>query len=436
MTSTTLRELVGRFERIRVLVVGDPILDEYVTGDCTRLSPEAPIPVLRVRAIRAVPGGAANTAANIAALGGTALLAGVVGRDEAGRRLRQLVSEHGVECLLVDDDRPSSRKVRALGGQQQLLRLDYEDDGRVAAAAAGATLDLIAERLPDVDIVVVSDYAKGLIDPAFSRRLLALARAAGRPVIVDPRPQNAAAYAGFDYLTPNWREAQALLGEPERAPDEQAVTDIGRRVAERFDANVLLTLGAGGLRFFGRDGLQLLDEPARAREVFDVSGAGDTVVATFALALASGAGLQDALRLANLAAGIVVAKLGTATVSRRELLDAPNGGGRLADAAALAMAVRSAREAGRRIALVTGRFLAFDVETLERLQAVRDQADVLIVALQDDEPDTAGRARMLLALRDVDLVHISTDPAALVGEVAPDLHVELGASEAAGRARS
>src|SRR5690606_40760293 len=112
-------------------------------------------------------------------------------------------------------------------------------------------------RLPDVDIVVVSDYAKGLIDPAFSRRLLALARAAGRPVIVDPRPQNAAAYAGFDYLTPNWREAQALLGEPERAPDEQAVTDIGRRVAERFDANVLLTLGAGGLRFFGRDGLQL-----------------------------------------------------------------------------------------------------------------------------------------------------------------------------------
>src|SRR5690606_17784561 len=178
------------------------------------------------------------------------------------------------------------------------------------------------ESLPDVSVVVLSDYAKGLVSEAFCRQLLTSTRQAGIPVVVDPRPQNASAYVGCDFLTPNWKEAQALLGDIEQRPSDAAVDAVGRRLAKRFGANVLLTLGAQGIRYFGRDGEQVFDEPAKAREVFDVSGAGDTVVAAFALALGAGADVRTAVRLANLAAGIVVGKVGTATVSRSELVRA------------------------------------------------------------------------------------------------------------------
>lgn len=431
MSSHVLRGLAGRFDGIHVLVIGDPILDEYVTGECTRLSPEAPIPVLRVRDTRAVLGGAANTAANVAALGGRATLVGVIGTDDAGRRLVSMAESCGIRAACVAAARPSPRKVRALGGQQQLLRLDYEDDGPMSAELLDAAIARARESLPDVSVVVLSDYAKGLVSEAFCRQLLTSTRQAGIPVVVDPRPQNASAYVGCDFLTPNWKEAQALLGDIEQRPSDAAVDAVGRRLAKRFGANVLLTLGAQGIRYFGRDGEQVFDEPAKAREVFDVSGAGDTVVAAFALALGAGADVRTAVRLANLAAGIVVGKVGTATVSRSELVRAVDTDVRLVDGEVLGERVREARGGNRRVGLLTGVFEVIHAAGLDQLRDLRRQVDVVVVGLRRQGGDVHDRARVLLALRDVDLVHIVDDEAALLAVVAPDLHVDEAVPAAA-----
>ena len=433
MTAASLPELVSRFGACRILVVGDPILDEYVTGDCTRLSPEAPIPVLRVRGTRSVLGGAANTAANVAALGGHAVLVGVIGNDETGRRLAELATDRGITTAFVRHDRPSSRKLRALGGQQQLLRLDFEDDRPVSASAAEAALEQVRLHLSDVSVLVVSDYSKGLVTVEFCQDIIRLAKRANVPVVIDPRPQHARAYVGCDYLTPNWKEAQGLLGEIEGPPSRSAVRDVAGRLAAKFGANILLTLGSLGIRFFGRDGAPLFDEPARAREVFDVSGAGDTVVATFALALAAGADVPTSLRLANLAAGIVVAKVGTATVSRGELLAGPDGDGRLVDRRALGERVAQARESGRRVGAVTGVFDVVNASTLDRLQSVRRQVDLLIVGLRVGLGDEPARARVLLGLRDVDLVHMMDDQAWFLSTLAPDAHIDESSVATAAR---
>lgn len=432
MTSEGLLSLTNRFGQVRVLVVGDPILDEYVTGDCTRLSPEAPIPVLRVRQARSVLGGAANTAANVASLGGQAVLVGIVGDDDAGQRLIDLCSARGVATAIVRDRRQTSRKVRALGGQQQLLRLDYEDDTPASTDVVDAALDRVRRHMAGTTMVVVSDYAKGLVSPTFCREVLALARREGVPVVIDPRPQHGDSYVGCDYLTPNWKEAQALLGDVEGAPSAEAVRDVGRRLATRFDSNVLLTLGAHGIRYFGRDGAQLFDEPAQAREVFDVSGAGDTVVAAFAVAIGAGADVQTSLRVANLAAGVVVAKVGTATVSRDELTGDPVADGRLVDRVGVVDRVREIRSAGRRVVVVTGAFTTIRPATLELLRQARRQADVLVVGVRAGTPDESGRARLLLGLRDVDLVHVVEDEAWFLAAVSPDLQFEERDRPAAG----
>lgn len=426
--ASMLRDVLGRFDGTRVLVVGDPILDEYVTGDCTRLSPEAPIPVLHVRGSRLVLGGAANTAANVVALGGHATLVGAIGADVAGRSLVALAGDRGIDASLVEDDRVSPRKVRALGGQQQLLRLDYEDDRPVSAATAEAVLTRVREHLDRASVVVVSDYAKGLVSPSFCQQVLGLARSAGVPVVIDPRPQHAAAYAGCDYLTPNWKEALALLGDVDVPPSASAIEDVGRRLVERFDTSVVLTLGSLGLRFFGRDGRQMFDEPAQAREVFDVSGAGDTVVAAFALSLVTGADARTALRLANLAAGVVVGKLGTATASRGELLRALGADERLVDRSALMELVRDVRAAGRRLGVVTGAFDVMSGATFERLRQIRGQVDVLVVGLRSGTGDIADRARVLLGLRDVDLVHAVDDETDIVAVLEPDVHIDEASS--------
>lgn len=423
-SSQAVRELAGRFGDVHVLVVGDPILDEYVVGECTRLSPEAPIPVLRVGATRAVLGGAANTAANVVALGGRATLIGVIGHDDTGRRLQSLAEAQGVKTAFVIAERRTPLKVRALGGQQQLLRLDYEDDRPIDAGVRDAALAQVREAAAEASVVVVSDYAKGLVSEGFAQQLLDTSRHAGLATIVDPRPQNASAYVHCDFLTPNWKEAQALLGDVDQRPTDVAIDSVGRRLVERFGANVLLTLGAHGIRYFAREGAEGFDDPARAREVFDVSGAGDTVVAAFALALGAGADVRAAVRLANVAAGVVVGKVGTATVSRNELVRAVDADVRLVDREALWERVREARDGNRRVGLITGGFEGLHAASVEQLGELRSAVDVVIVGIRRPGRDLQGRIRMLLALRDVDLVHVVDDEAALLAAVAPDVHID------------
>ncbi|MCK9201099.1 MAG: D-glycero-beta-D-manno-heptose-7-phosphate kinase [Gallionella sp.] len=302
------------FENAKILVVGDVMLDRYWFGDVSRISPEAPVPVLKVTRVEERPGGAANVARNIAALGAQCTLLSVVGADEAGDCLQRLLTEQGrVEALLQRDSTISTTiKLRAVARQQQLLRIDFETTP--SHEVLNAKLADFRAKLPEADVVVLSDYGKGGL--AHIAEMIRLARAAGKPVLVDPKGDDYARYRGASLLTPNRSEFREVAGSWKSEEDFGARADTLRRELE-LEA-LLVTRSEDGMSLY-REG-SALHEPTQTREVFDVSGAGDTVIATLAVMLASGAELPEAMRIANRAAGIVVGKLGTAVVSREEIV--------------------------------------------------------------------------------------------------------------------
>jgi D-beta-D-heptose 7-phosphate kinase/D-beta-D-heptose 1-phosphate adenosyltransferase len=434
--SDPVAALVSDFARRRVLVLGDAMLDEYLLGDCSRISPEAPVPVLKVNSSRRVLGGAANTAANIVSLGGHATLVACVGRDESGLALTRCASDAGIDLLAVDHGLSTLRKTRAIGQRQQIVRLDYEETRVRPAALDGDILALLDRCLADSDIVVISDYAKGFVSPSLAQSIIRRAHAAGRHVIIDPRPQNRECYHGCDYLTPNWRESRALLGLGDAEPSEDHVAAVAQAVASELGTNVVLTLGAHGIAFCSRNGTEQFWLPTVAREVFDVSGAGDTVVAAFALARAAGSDHPMAVALANKAASVVVGKFGTATVSPAEILQDTDAL-RLLPRHALAPLATTLRAKGKRIVTINGTFDILHSGHLHILNEARKRGDVLIVAINSDRSVSSckgtnrpvvpeeRRAEMLLALRMVDYVHIfdEADPIALLTEIRPDVHV-------------
>ncbi|AZY52148.1 D-glycero-beta-D-manno-heptose-7-phosphate kinase [Bordetella avium] len=298
--------------RARVLVVGDVMLDRYWFGEVERISPEAPVPVVRVARREDRLGGAANVARNIAALGAQATLIGVVGADEAGGRIAVLASEAGVHTRLVTDpDRHTTLKMRVLGRQQQLLRIDFEEEpGQAILEGVDAAL---AAALSDCDVLVLSDYAKGAL--ARVEGLIALARARQVPVLVDPKGDDYSRYRGATLVTPNRAEMQQAVG---RWSSEAQLDQRAQALRQDLDLEALLvTRSEQGMTLFTQDGRQHVD--AQAHEVFDVSGAGDTVLATLAVMRATGLDWADAMSWANRAGGIVVGKLGTSVVTGAEL---------------------------------------------------------------------------------------------------------------------
>ncbi len=303
-----------KFEDVKILVVGDVMLDRYWFGDVSRISPEAPVPVLKVTRVEERPGGAANVARNIAALGARATLLSVVGADEAGDCLQRLLTEQGnVTAMLQRDDTISTTiKLRAVARQQQLLRIDFETPP--SHEVLNAKLADFRTRLPEADVVVLSDYGKGGL--THIAEMIRLARAAGKPVLVDPKGDDYARYRGASMLTPNRSEFREVAGNW-KSEEELAVRAEKLRCELELDA-LLVTRSEDGMSLY-REG-SMVHEPTHTREVFDVSGAGDTVIATLAVMLAAGAELSDAMRIANRAAGIVVGKLGTAVVSRDEIV--------------------------------------------------------------------------------------------------------------------
>jgi D-beta-D-heptose 7-phosphate kinase/D-beta-D-heptose 1-phosphate adenosyltransferase len=431
-----LVQLISKFTSQRVLVLGDAILDEYLLGNCGRLSPEAPVPVLHVTNARQVLGGAANTAANIVSLGGHATLVSLVGDDDGGGILRRCASAAGVTLRDVPSGAPTLRKTRVIGQQQQIVRLDYEQVREPSTAERERLLALIDGEIDDCEIVVISDYAKGFLNASLARAIIDRAHDAGCKVIIDPRPQHRDFYQGCDYLTPNWRESRALLALPDAEPSEREIDSTARALANGLGTNVVLTLGPGGISFCSRDGSERFALPTMAREVFDVSGAGDTVVAALALALAAGADHPTALGLANRAASVAVGKFGTATVSADEILQDTDAR-RLISRRALAQLAATLRAAGRRIVTINGSFDVLHPGHLHILSEAKRQGDVLIVGLNSDASvrsykgptrpilSERQRAEMLLALRVVDYVHIfdEADPIAFLREVQPDVHV-------------
>lgn len=313
MLSALLPAHLARLAGLRVLVVGDAMLDRYWFGAVERISPEAPVPVVAVGTSDERLGGAANVARNVVALGGQARLLAITGADEAGQRIDALLADSTIDAHLVRDPAlPTTLKLRVLSRSQQLIRLDFE--ARPGAAALAALRAAFVDALEWAQVVVLSDYGKGAL--AAAADLIGLARRRGRPVVVDPKGHDYARYAGASLLTPNRGEFTTLAG-PWDGEDElraKAADWLGRLDIERL----LITRSEQGMTLF-RAGAPVLHDPARAREVFDVSGAGDTVVAALALALAAELGDAAAVHLANLAAGIVVGKLGTATATAQEV---------------------------------------------------------------------------------------------------------------------
>jgi D-beta-D-heptose 7-phosphate kinase/D-beta-D-heptose 1-phosphate adenosyltransferase len=319
MTEQTKIPLLRSFPAKKILIIGDVMLDEYVWGEVNRISPEAPVPVVNVQRRSSVCGGAANVAANVASLKGQAFLASVAGDDGQGRRLREILAETGVDAkgLLTVNDRPTSSKLRVIAHSQQVVRVDSEQTSALGRGAEDELLDRVEETLSGVDACAISDYGKGVLSPRVAQRVIQLAIEQKKPVAVDPKGTDFSKYRGATVVTPNMKEAEAILGVELRG--ERAIVDGGRSLEELLDGgSVLLTRGAEGMSVFAGSA-EPLHIPAIAKNVYDVTGAGDTVLAVLTLALASGASLAEAATLANIAAGIVVGKLGTSTVEMSEL---------------------------------------------------------------------------------------------------------------------
>lgn len=296
----------------RVLVVGDVMLDRYWYGAVDRISPEAPVPVVRVEREEERLGGAANVALNVKVLGAQVTLLTVVGQDEPARKLRALLHARGVETALRDDPQLHTIvKLRVIGRAQQLIRVDFENEPD--HEVLGQMLDAFAEQLPRHDLVLFSDYGKGGL--THIPRMIELARAAGKPVLIDPKGRDYRRYAGASVITPNRAELAQVTGA--WGDEAELARKVAQLRAEIGVGAVLLTRSEEGMSLFEASGVS--HEPARAREVFDVTGAGDTVIATLAVLMAAGLPLSQAMRLANKAGGIVVGKFGTATVSYEEL---------------------------------------------------------------------------------------------------------------------
>ena len=304
--------VVSLFGTARVLVAGDVMLDRYWFGEVSRISPEAPVPVVHVHRTEERPGGAANVARGVAALGAWSHLVSVVGEDEPGQRLEDMLKLEHVEAVLHrDPDFSTTVKLRVIGRQQQLLRIDFENTPTHEVLAT--QLQAFMDELPNVDLVILSDYGKGGL--THIRQMIEACRAAGKPVLVDPKGADYDRYRGATLLTPNRGEFREVAGA---CRDEAELTEKAMALRAKLDLDALLvTRSEEGMSLYREAGV--VHEAARAREVFDVSGAGDTVIATLGVMLATGADFPLAMQVANLAAGVVVGKLGTATVTAFEL---------------------------------------------------------------------------------------------------------------------
>lgn len=315
-----LKPLLRRITHLRILVVGDVMLDHYIWGDATRISPEAPVPVIDIARDTWTAGGAANVALNLASLGARCTVAGYIGDDEAGHRLTTLLHGKRIETIATPGKAPTIVKTRVLVQHQQLCRLDREAPPGSYEIPTGRVDALLAKAVADCDAVILSDYAKGILNDAVVARVSQLARKAGKFVALDPKPKRNLAFHGLDLITPNKRESLQLAGM-ELAPHAKfPAVEVCARLHERFATrHLVVTLGEEGMLLSAGGRVQKVI-PTAAREVFDVSGAGDTALAGLVLALCAGAPLETAAHFANAAAGVVVGKLGTATVSPEELV--------------------------------------------------------------------------------------------------------------------
>lgn len=442
-------ETIEAFAGTCVLCVGDVMLDVFINGGVKRISPERPVPVFNFLGRQDVAGGAANVARNIASLGGMCTLVGVVGEDAAAVTLADAATEGGgiAADLVPTASRPTTEKTRFVSQGNHLLRVDVENAAPIDASTADAVVDAVMRELPSVGVVVLSDYAKGVLTDDVLYRVIAAARNRGVPIVVDPKSNDLSRYAGATVVTPNSSEMQAMTGVDTH--EDELAAEAGRSaLADTTIDALLITRSQRGMTLVERDA-GTLHIPTMARAVYDVVGAGDTVVAALALALGAGFGLADSAIIANAAAGVVVGKPGTATVTPDELRDElsvaiagrrPTGAPVMLTRSAVADFVASARAGGRRVGFTNGIFDIIQPAHVQLLEFARAHCDRLIVGLNSDDSayeilgdahpvNTAdNRALLLAALGSVDAVVIfdEASPEALLATVRPDVFIEGG----------
>jgi D-beta-D-heptose 7-phosphate kinase/D-beta-D-heptose 1-phosphate adenosyltransferase len=445
---TELARLVRDLGHPTVVVFGDAMLDRYVFGGISRISPEAPIQILRVAREEERPGGAASVAHDLAVLGARVRLVGCVGDDESGHALRRLMSAATIDAkgLVETKGRPTTLKTRMVARgaahsvSQQVLRVDREDTSPLRAADENRVIAAFKKALSGASAVVISDYAKGVVSEANAHAVIEAARAGGVPVVVDPKGRDYARYRGATVITPNRKETFEATGiEPTGAAGVEAA---GRKLADltKVDA-VIITLDKDGIAIVPRKGACEL-VPTTPREVYDVTGAGDVVAAVLGLALADGRTLREAVLLANVAAGVEVGKVGAAPVSREEILAAlgarPPSVHRVVDPATLCRELAALRAAGKRVVFTNGCFDILHAGHARYLHEARREGDVLVVGLNSDASvrrlKGAGRpvvpqddrAELLASLGCVDFVVVFDEdtPERIIREVEPDVLVK------------
>lgn len=428
-------------EAKHVVVIGDVMLDRYWYGDTSRISPEAPVPVVQVQHEESRPGGAANVALNLADLGAAVTLIGVVGKDEQATELKRHMTEAGVTCRFIEAENSATiTKLRILAQHQQLIRTDFEHADMNSEGILDQLLAQFNEALATAQTVVISDYGKGCLRPA--EPYIAAARDKNVPVVVDPKGGDWSLYRGATVITPNTKEFTEVAGKTAKEADLVAKA---KQTIDTFALDALLvTRGAKGMSLIQKSGPEL-HIPTQAREVFDVTGAGDTVVATLALCLANGANLYESVPVANVAAGLVVAKLGTASISLTELRDAlhadqqaPESG--IVTQEQLIHVRKNLKQKKKRVVMTNGCFDLLHPGHLEYLQAARQLGDCLIVAVNDDASvkRLKGESRPINTIQDR-LLHLAAlacvdwvvpfgedTPAELIDAVLPDVLVKGG----------
>lgn len=440
--------LTEKIQNLKIAVIGDVMLDRYFYGEVTRISPEAPVPVNRVKRITSVLGGAANVAANLAHLNCKVFIGGVTGQDDNCQHLEKMLADIGVDYsgLLKIKERATITKLRIIGATQQMLRLDFEEVGDLEPAETVRLNTWLATLLDQgLDGIILSDYAKGVCSGEFCQKVIKTANAYGIPILVDPKGIAWDKYKGCDFITPNLKEMCEALGRA--VPNEdQAVQDAADVVRQQYGIkNVVVTRSEKGMSLIGKE--RVIHEPATAIDVFDVSGAGDTVAATLLAAIAGKLPLEEAITLANKAAGIVVSKVGTYPVHREELLKeilaagkrAGSGYRPLSRAEAVILA-KTWRAAGEKVVFTNGCFDLLHVGHVTYLEKAAQLGRHLIVGLNSDAsvsklkgatrplvPEN-DRAIVLAALGCVDAVVLFQEetPAALIAEIKPDILVKGG----------
>ncbi|MDP6385882.1 MAG: D-glycero-beta-D-manno-heptose-7-phosphate kinase [Planctomycetota bacterium] len=456
MSSLRLEDQLKSLGQPRVLVVGDLILDRYISGEVRRISPEAPIPVLAAETSEHRLGGAGNVAVNLASMEAFVHVVGVVGDDRPGGMVEQILAQHGIGAdLVADESKVTIQKSRMLSGVHQMLRVDWEDPRAIDGDVLQTVRDHVEKRLAQTDVVVLSDYGKGTLPPDLLAVILAAARAQGVPVLVDPKGADYLRYKGATLLTPNLREAEVAVGCV--LDTDEAIVEAGNRLKEQVQIDkIVITLGPRGIYFRDADrgGQRGLEGriPTVARAVYDVTGAGDTVVAVLAMCMAEGWELEPAVDLANHAAGIVVAKLGAHSVKRSELLDSlreppaaeapiqvPEAAHpKRLDSSNLEEQVAIWKRADRRVVFTNGCFDVLHAGHVQYLGFARSQGDVLLVGVNSDASikrlkgegrpihPLGDRMSVLAALEMVDgVVAFDEDtPLDLIEQITPDVLVK------------